>query len=94
MGKVNQSELSYQLAWARTYLSKYGVIHNSARSVWSITPDFVGVEVLDEKEIVSALVKKTQKDEIKPLYLPLKMKPQIFQMTTILATMMRNFQMK
>lgn len=58
MGKVNQSELSYQLAWARTYLSKYGVIHNSARSVWSITPDFVGIEVLDEKEIVSAIVKK------------------------------------
>lgn len=58
MGKVNQSELSYQLAWARTYLSKYGVIHNSARSVWSITPDFVGIEVLDEKKIVSAIVKK------------------------------------
>lgn len=58
MGKVNQSELSYQLAWARTYLSKYGVIQNSARSVWSITPDFVGVDVLDEKEIVASVVKK------------------------------------
>lgn len=39
MGKVNQSELSYQLVWARTYLSKYGVIQNSARSLWSITLD-------------------------------------------------------
>lgn len=58
MGKVNQSELSYQLAWARTYLSKYGVIQNSARSVWSITPDFVGLDVLDEKEIVALVVKK------------------------------------
>lgn len=58
MGKVNQSELSYQLAWARTYLSKYGVIQNSARSVWSITPEFVGVDVLDEKEIVASVVKK------------------------------------
>ena len=58
MGKVNQSELSYQLAWARTYLSKYGVITNSNRSVWSITPDYVGVAELDEKEIVSSLVKK------------------------------------
>lgn len=57
-GKVNQSELSYQLAWARTYLSKYGVIQNSARSVWSITPDFVGVYILDEKEIVASIVKK------------------------------------
>ena len=58
MGKVNQSELSYQLAWARTYLSKYGVIQNSARSVWSITPDYVGVDILDEKEIVASVVKK------------------------------------
>ena len=56
--KSNQSELSYQLAWARTYLSKYGVIQNSARSVWSITPDYVGVKTLNEKEIVSTIVKK------------------------------------
>ena len=60
-GNVNQSELSYQLAWARTYLSKYNVIHNSARSVWSITPDFAGVDVLDEKEIVASLARKNAK---------------------------------
>ena len=66
MGKVNQSELSYQLAWARTYLSKYGVIQNSARSVWSITPDFVGVDVLDEKEIVASVVQKNAEKRNKP----------------------------
>ena len=66
MGKVNQSELSYQLAWARTYLSKYGVIQNSARSVWSITPDFVGVDELDEKEIVASVVKKNAEKRNKP----------------------------
>lgn len=66
MGKVNQSELSYQLAWARTYLSKYGVIQNSARSVWSITPNFVGVDVLDEKEIVASVVKKNAEKRNKP----------------------------
>ena len=66
MGKVNQNELSYQLAWARTYLSKYGVIQNSARSVWSITPNFVGVDVLDEKEIVASVVKKNAEKRNKP----------------------------
>ena len=30
---TSMSELSYQLAWARTYLKKYGVIENSARCV-------------------------------------------------------------
>lgn len=57
-GNVNQSELSYRLAWARTYLANYGAIQNSARSVWSITPDFVSVDALDEKEIVAFVVKK------------------------------------
>lgn len=38
LGNSNLSELAYQLAWARTYLAKFGVIENSARSVWSIKP--------------------------------------------------------
>lgn len=53
LGSENQTELEYQLAWARTYLKNFGVIINSARSVWSITSDYtVGVE-LDAREIVS-----------------------------------------
>jgi restriction system protein len=32
-GKVNQTELEYRLAWARTYLKKYGLITNSTRGV-------------------------------------------------------------
>ena len=55
LGNSNLSELAYQLAWARTYLAKFGVIENSARSVWSIKPDYVGVETLNEKEIVSTV---------------------------------------
>ncbi len=49
----NQSEFDYQLAWAKTYLKKYGAISNSARSVWSIEPRFMSVapESLDPKEI-------------------------------------------
>ena len=33
LGNDNQTELEYQLAWARTYLKNYGVIINSERSV-------------------------------------------------------------
>lgn len=32
-----QSEVSYRLAWARTYLKKAGAIDNSSRGVWTIT---------------------------------------------------------
>ena len=33
LGSTNQTELEYRLAWARTYLKKYGAIENSSRSV-------------------------------------------------------------
>jgi len=52
LGSTNQSELQYQLAWARTYLKNYGVIVNSARSVWSITSQFSNIEELNTKEII------------------------------------------
>lgn len=58
-GNPNKTELAYQADWARTYLRIYGVIENSARAVWSIRPDYVSVEDLDEKAIVAAVVKQT-----------------------------------
>lgn len=57
-GNPNKTELSYQADWARTYLNKYGVIENSSRGVWSIRPDYVAVESLDEKEIVASVAKQ------------------------------------
>ena len=32
-----RTDLAYQLAWARTYLKKLGLIDNSQRGVWSLT---------------------------------------------------------
>ena len=57
-GRPSLSELSYQLMWARTYLKKYGVIENSARSVWSILPEYMQQETLDGKLIVQTVVQK------------------------------------
>lgn len=53
LGSTNQSELQYQLAWARTYLKNYGVIENSARSVWSITSEFNDQTELNVKDIIA-----------------------------------------
>lgn len=36
--KGSQTEAEYRLAWARTYLKKYGVLENSSRGVWALTP--------------------------------------------------------
>jgi len=36
--KGSQTEVEYRLAWTRTYLKKYGVLENSSRGVWALTP--------------------------------------------------------
>lgn len=46
-----QSELQYRLAWARTYMKKFGVIENSVRGVWAITAAFASETKLDERNI-------------------------------------------
>jgi restriction system protein len=33
----NETEIEYRLAWARTYLKKYGLIDNSSRGIWALT---------------------------------------------------------
>ncbi len=58
LGSVNQSELQYQLAWARTYLKNYGAIANSARSIWAITSVFSGKETIEKKKVISAVAKQ------------------------------------
>ncbi len=35
--KSSQTEVAYRLAWARTYLKKYGFLENSSRGIWSLT---------------------------------------------------------
>ena len=47
------TKVEYRLAWARTYLKKYGLIDNSSRAVWSFTESFDGnVNNLSVDEIV------------------------------------------
>ena len=37
-GKGPQTEVEYRLAWARTYLKNYGLLENSRRGIWALTP--------------------------------------------------------
>lgn len=65
-GSASQrTELEYQLAWARTYLKKYGAIENTARGVWVITPAFIEVPTVDCKEVVKRTLeqKNTNTDD-------------------------------
>ena len=54
-----QTELDYQLAWARTRLKNYGAIANSKRGVWMITPEFADKSSISRSEITEH-IKKTR----------------------------------
>jgi restriction system protein len=54
----NATKLSYRSAWARNYLKRLGLIENSSRAVWVLTPKGRGTQQIDRdeaKRIVKAL---------------------------------------
>lgn len=50
--KSNQSKVAYRLAWARTYLKKYGLLENSTRGVWALTTKAKNLEEVNPQEVV------------------------------------------
>ena len=56
-----QSELDYRLAWARTYLKKFGLLENSTRGVWALLDSEIDTEKLDPNKIVRTIRKLTRK---------------------------------
>lgn len=51
-GRGNRTELEYRLAWARTYLKKYGMVENTTRGVWVLTPKGLEQEAVDPQDVV------------------------------------------
>ncbi len=49
------SEIDYRLAWARTYLKKFGLIDNSSRGVWSLTKSDIDISQIDGYEIAKVV---------------------------------------
>ena len=63
LGSTRLTELSYQAAWARTYLKQYGIITNSAHAVWSITTEYNRKTIPDEKIIITHSQSRVKGDE-------------------------------
>jgi len=53
--RPGRTKFQYRLAWARTYLRKYGVLDNSARGVWALTALGRHTPDLDEKNVVKVV---------------------------------------
>lgn len=58
----SQTELDYRLAWARTYLKKYGLLENSERGVWIIVPEKREVARVDPQHVVKTVRESTRKE--------------------------------
>ncbi len=46
-----QTEIEYRLGWTRTYLKKYGILENSSRGVWALTPKGRSVARVDPRKV-------------------------------------------
>ena len=64
LGSITQTELQYQLAWARTYLKNANYISNSGRSVWSINTSYAKTnpDELDPTGIISSIRSKNNEE--------------------------------
>lgn len=51
-GDGPQTEVGYRAAWARTYLKKAGLIDNSERGVWALTPEGAKADHIDSDALV------------------------------------------
>lgn len=48
----SQTEADYRLAWTRSYLKNYGVIENSHRGIWALTPKGQQTPKLNPKDVI------------------------------------------
>lgn len=58
-----QTQVEYRLAWARTYLKKYGILENSSRGVWSLIDNEIDISKLNADEIVRFVRGKARKSK-------------------------------
>jgi restriction system protein len=54
------TEVEYRLAWARTYVKKYGLLDNSTRGVWSLTKKAEEVDRIEPREVVKFVTAQTR----------------------------------
>lgn len=62
-----QTEIEYRLAWARTYLKKFGILENSTRGVWALTAkgrQTPSVNVKEVKRFVTGQLKGSKSESI------------------------------
>jgi restriction system protein len=61
-GATGRTELEYRSAWARTDLRKAGLIENSERGIWALTPEGSRAESINGRNLAREVAKQFQAD--------------------------------
>jgi restriction system protein len=62
----SQTEIEYRLAWARTYLKKYGIVENSSRGVWALTTKGRSIDHVDTQALRRFVAEQARKKALPP----------------------------
>lgn len=62
----NTTKLSYRLAWARNYLKRFGLMENSSRGGWVLTPVGLKTSVVNETAVKKAVKRLDIKESKSP----------------------------
>lgn len=62
-GQSKPTDLEYKLAWNRTWLKHYGLLENSKRGVWSLTPKGQRTPTVDAKEVDRVVAEKLKREK-------------------------------
>ncbi len=57
-----QTKVAYRLGWTRTYLKKYGVLENSSRGIWALTPKGQQLKRVNPKTVTKTVRDEARKD--------------------------------
>jgi restriction system protein len=60
----NQTEVQYRLAWARTYLKKFGFLENPQRGLWSLAKKTETASEVDTKQVQRFVRELDRKEKI------------------------------
>ena len=60
-----RTELGYQLAWARHYLKRAGIVYNPTRSIWVFTELGWNADVIIKEDVIRTATEKEIGEEIK-----------------------------
>ncbi len=58
----HSTELDYQLGWAKSHLKIYGAISNSAKCIWTITPEYIDKDI-DPDAVMTKINEIKQKEK-------------------------------